>query len=94
VPALWRVYVGLVRAGVRELVSCEMGLQVPPLGTEETRSLRSALGSHPAVPLASGGRLLSDVKLKQQVQEPTLGLEGRLAPGKRPYPAAAPGGRV
>src|SRR4029450_11371292 len=39
-------------------------------------------GSHPAVPLASGGRLLSDVKLKQQVQEPTLGLEGRLAPEK------------
>jgi hypothetical protein len=37
-------------------------------------------GSHPALPLASGGRLLSDVKLKQQVQEPTLGLEGRLAP--------------
>jgi hypothetical protein len=52
------------------------------------------LGSHPAVPLASRGRLLSDVKLKQQVQELTFGLEGRLAQGKRPYSAAASGGRV
>jgi hypothetical protein len=46
------------------------------------------------VPVASGERLLSDVKLKQQVQELTLGLEGRLAPGKRLYSAAASGGRV
>jgi hypothetical protein len=30
-------------------------------------------GSHPAVPLTSGGRLLSDVKLKHRGQELTLG---------------------
>jgi hypothetical protein len=33
----------------------------------------ASFGSHSAVPLASGGRLLSRVKLKQQVQELTLG---------------------
>jgi hypothetical protein len=34
------------------------------------------------------------VKPKQQGQELTSGLEGRVAPGKRPYSAAASGGRV
>jgi hypothetical protein len=45
-------------------------------------------GSCLVVPLTPGGGALSDVKLKKQDQELTLGFEGRLAPGKRPYAAA------
>jgi hypothetical protein len=52
------------------------------------------LGVTPCRPARLRRTLLSNVKLKQQVQEPTLGLEGRLAPVKRPYPAAASNGRV
>jgi hypothetical protein len=46
-------------------------------------------GSCLVVPLTPGGGALSDVKLKKQDQELTLGFEGRLAPGKQPYSAAA-----
>jgi hypothetical protein len=42
-------------------------------------------GSCLVVPLTPGGGALSDVKLKKQDQELTLGFEGRLAPAKRPY---------
>jgi hypothetical protein len=46
-------------------------------------------GSCLVVPLTPGGGALSDVKLTKQDQELTLGFEGRLAPAKPPYSAAA-----
>jgi hypothetical protein len=46
-------------------------------------------GSCLVVALTARGGALSDVKLKKQDQALTLGFEGRLAPGKRPYSAAA-----
>jgi hypothetical protein len=44
------------------------------------------------MPLTLGGGLLSDVKLKKWGQELTLASKGRLAPGQRPYCAAASNG--
>jgi hypothetical protein len=54
----------------------------------------TALGSYLAVPLTSGGGLLSGVKLKKEDQKLTLGFEGRLAPGKQPYSAATSNARL
>jgi hypothetical protein len=51
-------------------------------------------GSYLAVGRTLGGGSLLGVKLKKQDQELTLALEGRLAPGKRSYPAAASSGQV
>ena len=52
------------------------------------------LGSNLAVPLTSGGGLLSGAKLKREDQEVTLGLEGRLAPGKKRYSGVTSNSRV
>ena len=56
---------------------------------EPRPGIRERPGSCLVVPLTPGGGALSDVKLKKQDQELTLGFEGRVAPGKQPYSAAA-----
>ena len=51
--------------------------------------LRDIVGLCLVVSLTPGGGALSDVKLTKQDQELTLEFEGRLAPAKPPYSAAA-----
>jgi hypothetical protein len=48
----------------------------------------------PCRPTGPGGGPLSDVRLENQDQDLTLGLEGRLALGKRPCSAKASNGGV
>jgi hypothetical protein len=61
---------------------------------EDLGRLHVRIGSYLAVPLTSGGGLLSGAKLKKEDQKLTLGFEGRLAPAKQPCSAATSNARL